>query len=618
MEPSNVTDFTEYDQAVHQYIVGVQSHDLATQMEAVKNFISDYLHRYFSKRYSVFIENFPDELFADFKRVCEVGINVGAYQDNKKLFFEVFIFISRSASFIGHFKEKLFLELFLKVIKNSDSAPCLDLIPLISSIEVLVSCDTNKSIFINENAIFNFYCYFPIKANNLSQRFKDICQRLYNDCGLPESEKSNLCPVQLKENLNQIINRYSSCQEEDIQYMLFTILKMLNRLRMLDKVKFNINQFFNCMNSTLMHVINTNDGLRFLRRMPNICHFLLTGFRNVFHIDSIDTLMSIAAMCAINISIKMEKFIRYRIYWTSNYEMNFYIIYLALVSFPIIDHNSNPWLRRMFVELHHWVRISIQNNLIEEFRFDWKFLIMQYYIKSIYTLNIPVTDQDIQSINLFMNTLVGNKDLNLHFSYLNSQWFIHLYQSLKDYQSLRSTGSAQIQIILQDLIVALSDKRYINKLKSDQKLFKYENLRSHYLPMITEDFIKSVFSQCQSQMCHAYNNQSLDHIDNEEIKLYNQIMRKVVIFLNESNYLDQKTAKDFMQLLNPNIIFSSNVEGDPNDIRSNSDDVVLYNASTETNALSKLPLHALFNWFYLIYEMKFMFGDINSKFADLN
>ncbi|KII72821.1 hypothetical protein RF11_14914 [Thelohanellus kitauei] len=82
-----------------------------------------------------------------------------------------------------------------------------------------------------------------------------------------------------------------------------------------------------------------------------------------------------------------------------------------------------------------------------------------------------------------------------------------------------STSLDQLKRILQDLINALSDERYITKPKNGTKLLIYEDLKRYNVSIITKDFITNVFSGRESHLWHAYDNGSFEHFDNEEIIL---------------------------------------------------------------------------------------------------
>ncbi|KII67519.1 hypothetical protein RF11_05130 [Thelohanellus kitauei] len=59
----------------------------------------------------------------------------------------------------------------------------------------------------------------------------------------------------------------------------------------------------------------------------------------------------------------------------------------------------------------------------------------------------------------------------------------------------------KIKTFLCDLITALSDERYINILKEDEKVFLYEDIKSDCIFMISEDFIKHIIHSFNESNC---------------------------------------------------------------------------------------------------------------------
>ncbi|KII67520.1 hypothetical protein RF11_05131 [Thelohanellus kitauei] len=57
-----------------------------------------------------------------------------------------------------------------------------------------------------------------------------------------------------------------------------------------------------------------------------------------------------------------------------------------------------------------------------------------------------------------------------------------------------------IQGFLKDLILALRDEIYIYKIKRNQKLFPYEDLKTNYISIFKDDLINHVFSRCTSEI----------------------------------------------------------------------------------------------------------------------
>ncbi|KII62896.1 hypothetical protein RF11_15081 [Thelohanellus kitauei] len=166
--------------------------------------------------------------------------------------------------------------------------------------------------------------------------------------------------------------------------------------------------------------------------------------------------------------------------------------------------------------------------------------------------------------------------------------------------------------------MALSDEMYIHQTTRDQSLYLYEDLKINKCAMINEDLIKRVFMKCEYDINHSFQYQ-IQEIDSENAEYTNlkQVMEKIVCSFNECHYLDTKMAK--------NCIFVCDFPPrDSNVITSNSDYSVIKsdskaisNVSEQTNMGNKSTYLALFKWFSLIYELKYIFGDINSKFKNI-
>ncbi|KII70866.1 hypothetical protein RF11_14596 [Thelohanellus kitauei] len=80
---------------------------------------------------------------------------------------------------------------------------------------------------------------------------------------------------------------------------------------------------------------------------------------------------------------------------------------------------------------------------------------------------------------------------------------------------------------IEKLIIALRDEIYINKLRNEKKLFLYEDIKSHYHAMVTDDFIKSVFAGCESYLRNGLQNQlPVNTTGNDQYKKYKRLICK--------------------------------------------------------------------------------------------
>ncbi|KII61983.1 hypothetical protein RF11_14140 [Thelohanellus kitauei] len=407
----NNIDSEANKQAVEQYMASTQSHNLVVQMEGVRNFKSHLTHQFYSEDHRLLIQHFPNSLYDELQMVSEVGLSAKGYHELKVLFFEVFTFIFRYTKLVTHPKSTPFLELFLKFIKISDPVFSLNLHQLIDLIHQCISYEPNKILFINENGMYNFYCYFQYSKTNVSERFRKMCTRI---CDLDHTKSSGLCPLKQSGNINQIMNKYLSTKDEEIAWLLFTIFRMLYHLKLLDGIEFNISQFYLITHSIFLIEINRMNYLRVFPCISKIWTGILNKSTNMIQIDGIDKLILLSTIFAIDLSRKLKKVVngfgKFEI--TKNKKQKFYVIYLSLVSFPVIDNSAKSWLKPVLFELHDSVQKFIEKTLLNDFSFDNKFLFAQYFIKSHVTLGIEISNDDYEKINWFLAKLRGKKQLS--------------------------------------------------------------------------------------------------------------------------------------------------------------------------------------------------------------
>ncbi|KII73127.1 hypothetical protein RF11_00309 [Thelohanellus kitauei] len=180
-------------------------------------------------------------------------------------------------------------------------------------------------------------------------------------------------------------------------------------------------------------------------------------------------------------------------------------------------------------------------------------------------------------------------------------------------------GPGFIKRFIQNLITALSDDIYINKLRNEQKLFMYEDLKIHYLSIFNDNFVKGVFARCESHLRNGYLNQLPVNIsENNEYKKYKQVLAAIVCSFNDSICLNKNSSDYYRRRCDEYSSSLSHIPSDPDNLESLSESMVALRLSEPTNMASEHSFQELFRWFTLIYELKFIFGDINSKILNLN
>ncbi|KII62574.1 hypothetical protein RF11_05204 [Thelohanellus kitauei] len=393
--------------AIEDYIFIKRTQDVSAQIEAVRNFISYSSCNQNRKEERLFIENFPTELKIEFSRMGEEGTNLDGYHEKKKLFFDVFNFTFRNRRSVLTVQSKEFAEIFLKIIKTHKYDSALDPSPFIDSLKVCVSYDQNKVLFINENGMFHFYQNFNIRTSTLGERFMTLCQHIYE---LDRSNIHSLYIIKLTPNVNQIMTRYSTYRQNYCAMLLFKLFQMLHRFRLLDDVNFDVNQFYDITVLISLRYIGSDYFPMFVSHLSKIWTAILNVSINKLEIDSIDKLMLFAGLFAIGISSKLMKLIRGsdKLKMTKNKKQRLYIIYFTFVAFPMIDHQSNTWLRTALIRLHHFFQKYFEKHSLTDFSFETQFLIVQYYIKSLVTLNIEISDNDRTIFKAFFGDLATN------------------------------------------------------------------------------------------------------------------------------------------------------------------------------------------------------------------
>ncbi|KII72363.1 hypothetical protein RF11_04919 [Thelohanellus kitauei] len=166
---------------------------------------------------------------------------------------------------------------------------------------------------------------------------------------------------------------------------------------------------------------------------------------------------------------------------------------------------------------------------------------------------------------------------------------------------------------MRGLILAVSDKTYINKIKSEQKLIFYEDLKDNHLSNINENFFKGIIERCSFHDSDVFDFDSTEEYG-KEYKMYKHVLAKILYSFNRMNYLDRRVAYDYIELCENykhhlQLIIDCQCEDEDMD-ESISYPFCIY--------LNKLPVQALLKFVIIIYEIKFIFGDINSKCPDLN
>ncbi|KII61037.1 hypothetical protein RF11_01754 [Thelohanellus kitauei] len=398
--------------------------------------------------------------------------------------------------------------------------------------------------------------------------------------------------------------------EEDCAKLLFMVMRMLNRLRLLMEIEFDVNKFYDITVYMFRRNCSLGHDSTILVDLSKIWSCILNWSMNILKIDTIHRLTMFAGIFSVDISCKLLKLNcgDETLEVTKNKKQKIYIIYLTLLVFPTIAQSETTWIQDLFLELHNQFKFYFEQNSIANLPFEDQFLLIQYYVKSTVTLNLQNQSNGEDIMNDFLQCLSTNSSLKIHSSYLVSHFLC---------DDLTSWDIGFFKQFVEKLIIALSDDIYIMKLQNERKLYLYEDLRSHYLTIIKDDLIQSVFERCESYLHNEFRNQiSQNNTENDEYIKYKRILADLVCSFNESTYLDKNTSDHYIRLCDENSS-SLKITSDPDNIENLSQSMDSLRLSSPTRIATEPSFQTLFRWLNLIYELKFIFGDVTSKFTNL-
>ncbi|KII69867.1 hypothetical protein RF11_02797 [Thelohanellus kitauei] len=601
---------------VWDYISSMQAGDLSAQMEAVGNFIFTFRNKFPDRLSQIFIQYFPKKLFEEFKLISEGVTYVERYHEKKVLFFDVFTSVFSDVNLPMDSKTKPFVLVLLKLIKTPDTQVIFNPDTLMDSINNCIKHEPTKILFINENAIFYLLNFFQDIILSSAEKFWRICEYIYT---LTPEHSSSLCLEKLSENINQIMHQSPTLKQENCLRLLITVIMMAYNLNLLNETNFNVTQFYEITMPILGAPIYITNN-RLMVCLSKIWSQIINKSQNRLKIDNINKLIFLSAIFSIDLSYDLLNVLQE----SGNFELTcfnkqkLYIIYLTLVAFPLINQCSKTLLFTLFNDLHWSIQKYIHEKSLSSLPYDDQFHVLQYYLKSCATLDIQISAQDEESISPLFLQIVENPSLKLHSQYLISNRYL-ITQDLSNLSlSYNANILSHIENFLNHLILALSDETYIHQLLWTQRLFLYEDLKLNHLSMIDEDFIKIGFTECESNLINDF--QYLIHEDsgNAEYVMHIEVLSWILLSFNESYYLDKNTAPYYISLCKVSSNNPPHLPSTPDISNYISDSLPVSNASTQVNIKFTSAFRALLKYFSLIYELKFIFGDINSKFNILN
>ncbi|KII64915.1 hypothetical protein RF11_06126 [Thelohanellus kitauei] len=608
-------DHRENQIPLTNYIQRSKSLNIFNQMDAVENIIYRFYYQHHPRADYVFIKHFPKKVLDAFVLMINYPLHVSRSLEKKILFLKVLAFMFRNTNVLRIPKAKLFTELFLKFIKNVTRFPDVNPNEIFHSIEICTLYEPHKVLFINENGMFYFYHAFQQYMPVFAPRFLALCHDIYS---LDHTHRLSISLTKLTDDVNQIMDKFPYHLNINLEKLLFLIFQMLNRLKLLDDYEFNTIKFYE-ISFTAIYGYNKPHKSPTVQIVSNIWVSILTRPGNTFKIDTVTKLIFLCTVFAIKFSKQLRKVIRGigHFEFTETNKQMLYIIYFTLFSFPIFEPNEQQWVYKILTELHSCFTKYLEAYPIDDLTIENKLFVLQYYIKSYVTLHINFSSLDEQFFHSLFERLVSYPSMRLYSSFLASHLLFKFTVNWAAFESFNPDSLRTIKRFLEAFILALSDEWYITKLQSEQTLFLFENLKNILLSIIDEDFIQTMLSQSESHLRNSFAYEYSETEENDEYKIYKTTMAMTVLSFNDSNSLDRKIADTYLQLCDDvskdlyqmlvNPYRSDNMSGSTH--FSDRSHKILFN---------RLPFPALLRWLMLIFELKFIFGDINSKFADLN
>ncbi|KII66380.1 hypothetical protein RF11_13614 [Thelohanellus kitauei] len=603
-------DEEENQRLLDNYIRSTESRDKQIQMDAVINLISRFYHLDDPEVDELLVEYFPKELYESFQWLSEVSWRIIQNPIMTLQFYSIYTFIFRNTNVLMNPKSQIFVSLFLAFIKVEIMILRFDHEKLIDSIIICVSYAPNQALFINENGVFNLYNLLNIGSINTDYGVRDMCRLVYT---LHRDDSSALSRVKLIDNVKTILDKLSFIKTEIFVRILLMLMRMIDQIRLLDEIEFNVSQLYDVTTWIISRNARQDKNPKFLHYISRIWVRILEGSRNSIQIDTIDKLVTFASVFSNDILMRLHKSISTstKLEITKTHKQRLYIVYLALVAFPTMNFANQKILITPIISLHIYLQIYIQNVSFKEVLFDDIFLIFQYFIKSLTILNFDEANLTQDIFRRFFRKLFEYQSLSLHCMFLFSQY------TLDDENFSRLSAQSEpldlknIEIILYGLIRSLSDGTYISKLQSEKALFIYEDLKINTLPILNGTFIKSIFSQCESEMLKTIESPISENSGNPEHNTRKELMAMIIHSFNESCFLDEDKKNSLMRFYNTQCNHSSVVSS-----HDNSHDGLLESMSNSP-LIQRIPFTWFFRLFILIFEFKFIFGDIDSKLDNL-
>ncbi|KII71334.1 hypothetical protein RF11_05244 [Thelohanellus kitauei] len=596
-------DNRENQRKLHEYISDTKSRDLSVQMQAVKIFMPHFSPQHNPQADRLFVKYFPDELLDQFHAMLYCKGHVDIFGEKKILFVDVFTFIFRNTNLLKYRKSESMAMHFLKFICRYANQHEFNLEDILDSIEVCILHKPNHILFIEKNGMLYFYRCFRNKIHEYESKFLEICIKVYK---LDNRMNSSLNRLNLNSSLKGIIWEYNQIYDKAIAKLFFIVSVMLHRLGLLDDTQFSIQDLARITSSVLREYKQNNKENLYLLHASKIWSVIISVPCNRFIIDTMQKLECVGCVFAIYISNKLKKAVdgsgRFEV--SKNTKQMLYIIHLTLVS-EIPQHPlfSN---KKFFKNLHTSIQQFFEEDLFEDHTIEHQFLLLQLYLKCKITINGPFSPHDEQVFYLLLDRFAKYPSLKINSAFLMSHMIFLFSVQWTSEESNLPSNLERIKRFIRDVILALSDDSYIKKLQSEQKLLLYEDLKDIHLSMISSAYIEDVFTRCHRIIHNQCKYESFDGYGNEGYAFYQKALTKTVLSFYESIFFDSNTGDGYLYMLENYSNSSSNIPSYPDNCGNEPGPT----SDSQTIYLGKLSIPAILRWFILMFEMKFLFGDI--------
>ncbi|KII64814.1 hypothetical protein RF11_09776 [Thelohanellus kitauei] len=167
----------------------------------------------------------------------------------------------------------------------------------------------------------------------------------------------------------------------------------------------------------------------------------------------------------------------------------------------------------------------------------------------------------------------------------------------------------KVDKFMEGLTIFISSKKYIDIMKTIHKVDMVEYRNTNPCSMISPDLIKSVFVEYESYLCNDFQCDFPEiWSENAELKEKSYIMSLTIILFNNSEYCDGDYTKYLKRMAKKYHNFLK-VRYGCDCCKSECD------ANQYSNPIERASFPGLTRFFFLLYELKFIYGDINSHFS---